>query len=138
MERAEKIAVSLAILLLSIGIVSAITLPEEKMGEEKMGDYIEVNGEKLYMDEIFEKCIERQIEAMGENYTGISLACIINLSNVGNPEEHEYSIIGADGYQKTVSWEDMKKGILTEKRRTIFPHLRKAFWVGDVIKIEVI
>ncbi len=133
MERAEKIAVSLAILLLSIGIVSAITLPEEKMG-----DYIEVNGEKLYMDEIFDKCIERQIEAMGENYTGISLACIINLSNVGNPEEHEYSIIGADGYQKTVSWEDMKKGILTEKRRAIFPHLRKAFWVGDVIKIEVI
>lgn len=132
MERAEKVAVVIAILLLFIGIVSALSLPKQKLV-----NYIEVNGKKLGIDEIFEKCSEKEVEAMGENYTGVSLACIINLSDIENPDEHEYTIIGADDYQKTVSWKDMQKGILTKEKRTIFPHLRKAFWVGDVIKIEV-
>ena len=133
MERAEKIAGIIAIVLILIGIVSAFSLPKEEVK-----DYLEVNGEKISFDKIFERCQIKEIEAMGENYSGASLSCIINLSKVDEPESHEYTIIGADGYQKTVKWEDMKKGILTEEKRVIFPHLRKAYWVGDVVKIEVI
>lgn len=133
MERAEKFAVSVAIFLMIVGIVSAFSLPKQEVKE-----YLEVNGVKLSFDEIFEKCPEKEIEAMEENYAGVSLSCILNLTKIENPEEHEYAIIGADGYQKTVSWDDMKKGILTKEKRVIFPHLRKAYWIGDVVKIEVV
>lgn len=133
MERAEKFAVSVAIFLMVIGIVSAISLPKQEVKE-----YLEVNGTKLSFDEIFKKCPEKELEIMEENYTGASLSCILNLTKIGNPGEYRYTIIGADGYQKTVSWDDMKKGILTKEKRVIFPHLRKAYWVGDVVKIEVV
>ena len=140
MERAEKIGIAIAILLLSMSLVSAIYLKEREEKTEKIvaEGYIIVNGENISLDEIFKKCSIIEIEAMGENYSGVSLSCVINLSNVENPQEHEYTIVGADGYAKTVSWDDMKKGILTKERKTIFPHLRKAFWVKDVIKIEVV
>ena len=77
-----------------------------------------------------------------KNYTGALLSDIINMSKIKNPEEHKYTIAGPgkEGglYQKTVEWNDMKNGILTEDKRTIFPNLPRAFWIKDVIKIEVI
>lgn len=124
MERGEKISIVIAVFLLSVGIVSAIY-----QSVEEVGDTIEINGKKISIEEIFEKC------SIGEE---ASLACIINLSGVEQPEKHEYTIIGADGHPQTVEWEDMKKGVLTKERRVIFENLPKKFWVKDVVKIEVI
>ncbi|MBC7081469.1 MAG: hypothetical protein H5T44_04435 [Thermoplasmatales archaeon] len=131
MERAEKIVVSIAILLLAIGILSNAFFVEKK------SDYIGVNGKRFTM-EIFEKCELKEIEAKNKSYYGLPFVCLIEIAGVENPETHNYIIIGADSYQKTVSWEDMEKGILTRERRAIFPHLSGAFWVQNVIKIEVI
>ncbi len=136
MERAEKIVVSMAILLLLVGFLSNAFVSEKKLTEKEM-DYIEINGRKISIDEIFEKCEAKEIEAKNKSYYGVPLACLIGMAEVENPEMHEYEIIASD-YQKTVSWEDIEKGILTRERNAIFPHLPKAFWVKNVIKIEVI
>ncbi|HEC88497.1 MAG TPA: hypothetical protein ENI52_04180 [Thermoplasmata archaeon] len=139
MERAEKFALICAILLLSAGFASSLYLKKvEKKTEEFLEEgYIEVNGINLGIDEIFKECSEKEISTFKGNYTGIPLSCIINMSGVENSDEHEYTIIGADGYSQTFSWEDIEKGILTKERKTIFPHLPGMKWVKDVVKIEV-
>lgn len=139
MEKAEKVALILAILLLSVGFASSVYLKklEEKSEEILEGDYIKVNDDNISLNEIFNTCSQKTVTTDKGNFTGTPLSCIINLSNVADPEDHEYAIIGADGYQQTVSWDDMKKGILTEERNTIFPHLPRKFWVKDVVEIEV-
>ncbi|MEM2583755.1 MAG: hypothetical protein QW762_03700 [Candidatus Thermoplasmatota archaeon] len=132
MEKMEKIVISIAFILLAVGILSNALLA----GKE-VKDYIEINGKKISMDEIFKKCELKEIEVKNKSYSGVSLVCIIKIAEIRCPEEHHYTLIGSDNYQKTVSWEDMEKGILTKERSTIFPHLPGAFWVKNVIKIEV-
>ena len=56
---------------------------------------------------------------------------------IPEPENHEYTIIASDGYQKTVKWENMKNGLLTKEGQSIFSDLPKAFRVKDIVKIEV-
>ena len=82
-------------------------------------------------------CI-RDSSITNESYTGVPLYSIIQFVGVNEPEKHYYTIIGADGYRKTVSWNDMKSGVLTENNRVAFENLPKAFMVRDVVKIEVV
>ncbi|MBC7128784.1 MAG: hypothetical protein H5T45_03515 [Thermoplasmatales archaeon] len=133
MEKAEKIVISIAILLLATGILSNAFIPEEELK-----DYIDINGKKISTEEIFEKCELKELEAKNKSYYGTSFSCIIKIADIENPEGHNYAIVGSDGYKKTVSWDDMEKGILTKEKRAIFPHLPGAFWVQNVVKIEVI
>ena len=58
-------------------------------------------------------------------------------TGVSNPEQHMYTLKGSDGYEKTVIWENMKNGLLTKDRESIFSDLPKAFRVKDVVTIEV-
>ena len=68
---------------------------------------------------------------------GIPLDCIVLSSGVVDPENHTYTLLGSDGYQKTVKWDDMQKGILTPTRSIAFSHLSKGFWVKDVVGVQV-
>ncbi len=131
MERGEKIALILAIFLLLVGFVSALSLELKK---EKIKEYIEIDGKKIEISEIFKKCSIIEMH----NHSGIKLSCLINFSKINNPENYEYTIIGVDGYQQTVSWGDLNKGILTKEKRVVFENLPKFFWVRNVVKIEVI
>jgi hypothetical protein len=55
------------------------------------------------------------------------------------PENHDFKIIGADGYFKTVGWKDMESGILdVEEKKVVFESKAKAYWVRDVVEIEVV
>ena len=65
------------------------------------------------------------------------LESIILKTKIKDPEKLKYTIIASDNYQKTVSWDDLNKGIITEERNIIFEHLPKGFWIKDVIKIEI-
>ena len=132
MEKAEKIVISIAILLLAIGFLSNAFI-----SREELKDYIEINGIKIAAEKIFSSCEKKELKIGNETYFGISLPCLINMAGIKNPEEHNYKIMASD-YQKTVSWNDISSGILTEEKRAIFPNLPKAFWVRNVIKIEVI
>lgn len=101
---------------------------------------IDVNGVKVCFIELYEKIgtITIHNSITNESYTGIPLDKIVEFAGVKNPENHSYVIIGADGYRKTVKWEDMTRGVLTEEGRVAFEHLPKAFMVKDVVKIEVV
>ena len=80
----------------------------------------------------------KQREFADINFSGIALDDIIIKSGVSSPENHEYTIIGADAYQKTVTWEDMKNGMLTEDNQVVFSDLPQAFNVRDVVEIKII
>ncbi len=97
-------------------------------------DTIEVNGNEYTWDEIFQD--HKTIE-LGD-HEGVMLSDLINDTGLEDPEGHEYKIIAADGYVKTVSWDDMMNGIIVkETKMTYFPDLPKQFYVKDVVKIEV-
>ncbi len=139
MEIAEKVAVILAVLLLLVGAASSFHLQQIQKENEPLleGDIITVNGKDMSMVKLFEACTQREVETVKGNYTGVPLACLINESGVAEPETHDYTIRAADGYEKTVQWDDMLNGIITEDRYTVFPTLPRAYWIHDVVEIEV-
>ena len=101
---------------------------------------IEVNGARVCFMELYEKIgtITIHNSITNESYTGVPLHSIIQFAGVNEPEKHSYTIIGADGYRKTVSWDDMKGGVLIENSRVAFENLPKTFMVKNVVKIEVV
>jgi len=137
-NKKEAIVSAVAFFLLATGITSNAYL---HLRHIEKGDYISIGNEKVYIDDIFETCgimtFEVNEKGVMKNYTGALLSDIINMSHIENPQEHKYVIIASDGYQKTVEWKDMMNGIITEEKRIIFPNLPRAFWIRDVIKIEV-
>ncbi len=143
MNKKEAIVSIVAIILLSIGITSTIYVQSHQV---EKGEFITVANEKIYINDIFDKCkiinITVNEKGVEKNYEGVILSDIINMTNLKNKEGHDYTIVGAnpDGstYQKTVSWNNMENGILTKERRTIFPNLRRAFWIKDIIEIKVV
>lgn len=132
----EKILPILAIGVLLIGSLSALYVHANQSKVEK--DTITVNNQKFSIQELFETVDTRTIELDEGAETGLALDKLIIFSNVNCPSCHKYTIISEDSYQKTVNWEDMKKGILTEYKRTYFKDKAHAFWVYDVVEIEVI
>ncbi|RLF29967.1 MAG: hypothetical protein DRN08_00265 [Thermoplasmata archaeon] len=132
--RKEKLIPVSAILVLLIGIVSTIYVYAMQTQQET--NYINVNGRDYTVDQLFSMIEPRIFESL--NYSGIALDDLIVKTGVSCPECHDYIIIGGDGYQKTVKWENMKNGLLTPDRRVVFSDLPKAFRVRDVVKIEKI
>lgn len=98
-------------------------------------EMITINNEAYTIDELFFMAKTRSIESTG--YTGVALDDLIMKAGVSSPWDHEYTIIGGDGYQKTVSWASMKKGLLTRDRMSVFPDLPRAYQVKNIVKIEV-
>lgn len=94
-----------------------------------------INGQHYTVDQLFSFTKPRAFADL--NYSGIALDDLVIKTGVKNPESHTYTIIGSDGYQKTVTWENMKNGLLTKNRESIFSDLPKAFRVKDVVTIEV-
>ena len=91
-------------------------------------------GETDYtIDQIFYIADHRSIES----YTGVALDDLIVKAGISDPEHKDYTLIASDGYQKTVQWKNIENGLLTEEAQSIFSDLPKAFWVKDIIYIEV-
>ncbi|MEA3559786.1 MAG: hypothetical protein U9R75_11085, partial [Candidatus Thermoplasmatota archaeon] len=65
-------------------------------------------------------------------------------AGVENPGSHDYRIIAADGYLKTVDWNDMRTGIITlegnedHDKMVIFREKAQAYWLYDVVEIRVV
>ncbi len=71
--------------------------------------------------------------------TGISIRELLSDSGVEGLEGRSFRFIGADGYEKEIPWSDMNNGMLnTDEKKAIFPDLAKAFWVRDLVEIEVV
>ncbi len=125
----EKLIPILAVAVLFIGSLSSIYVYATQINSE----YIDINGQEYTVDQLFFIGEERTIET----FSGIALDTLMMKIGIPEPEKHEYTIIASDGYQKTVKWENMKNGLLTEDGQSIFSDLPKAFRIEDIVKIEV-
>jgi hypothetical protein len=120
-----------ALLVLAVGVVSSLYVYATQVETTT----ISINGHAYTITQLFSLAEERSFSAL--NYSGVALDDIIVQAGVVNPEDHQYTIMGADGYQKTVNWENMKQGLLTWDGQSVFSDLPKAFRVKDVVNIEV-
>jgi predicted Zn-dependent protease with MMP-like domain len=103
-------------------------------------DTIEVNGHLFTWKQPFHILDETVEMKDQDNNTveGIYLSDLVNLTALSDQETHTYDLQAADGYNQTVTWEDMKKGILLENEdKCVIAHLSKKFNVSDLIGIEV-
>jgi hypothetical protein len=94
-----------------------------------------VNGQDYTIDQLFSLAKPRSLNE--SEFTGIALDDLLLKTGVSNPVQHQYTLRGADGYEKTVTWDNMKNGLLTKNRESVFSDLPKAFRIKDIITIEV-
>ncbi len=127
----ERLLPILALILLFIASSSSIYVYASHTATYT----IEINGQDYTIDQLFSLAKQRSFN--DSQYTGIALDDLIRQTGVSNPEQHTYTLKGSDGYEKTVTWENMKNGLLTKNRESIFSDLPKAFRVKDIITIEV-
>ena len=121
-----------ALLILLIGSVSSIYV----YATQTTTNTLLVNRQHYTIDQLFSLT---EIRTLNESqYTGIALDDLMLKTGVSQPEQHRYSLKGSDGYEKTVTWENMKNGLLILYEQILsFSDLPKAFRVKDVITIEV-
>jgi hypothetical protein len=98
-------------------------------------DTLQINGQQYTIDQLFSLTKPRAFN--DSQYTGIALDDLMLKTGVSYPEQHIYTLKGSDGYEKTVTWENLKNGLLTKDRESIFSDLPKAFRVKDIVIIEV-
>lgn len=98
-------------------------------------DVIKINGQSYTIDQLFYLTKPRAFPSL--NSSGIALDDLIIKTGVSCPACHDYTFTAKDGYQKTVTWENMKNGLLTKEGKTVFSDLPKAFRIKDVVSIEV-
>jgi len=98
-------------------------------------DSVLINGQQYTIDQLFSLTNPRSLN--DSQYSGIALDDLIVKTGTSDPEQHTYVLKGADGYEKTVTWENMKNGVLTMDRSSVFSDLPKAFRVKDIVTIEV-
>lgn len=129
----EKFIPILALVIILISGISTIYVYATQI--EK--DTITINGEEYTIEQIFYLGEIKSIQTIEGEKNGIGLEDLIQKIGIGCRSCFEYTIKAKDGYQKTVPWSIMKTGILTDNKRVFFPDTPKAFWVGDIIDIEV-
>lgn len=100
-------------------------------------DTITINGEEYAIDQLFFMVDKKTIQTVEGEKTGISLDDMVQKIGISCPSCFEYTIKAKDGYEKTVSWDILNTGILTDDYRVFFPDTPKAFWVRDIVEIEV-
>ena len=130
----EKFIPIFALIVLLIGSASSIYVYTTQANS----GYININGQDYTIDQLFFIGEQKSVESNDEVFSGVALDDLIIKIGVSKPETHEFTIIAADGYQKTVKWENLKNGILTKDGQSMFSDLPKAFRVKDIVKIEVI
>lgn len=129
----DKLIPLLAIVVLLIGTGSSLYVHAT---QREVGETITIGDQVFTFEQLFKICQPKELEEIG--YNGIALDDVILKAGVSSPENHNYNIIGADMYQKTVTWENMRNGVLTEEKIVAFSDLPKAFRVRDVVEIKVI
>jgi nicotinic acid mononucleotide adenylyltransferase len=121
----------IAVVILAIASISSVYVYATQTSTTS----ILINGQHYTIDQLFSFTKSRMFVDL--NYSGIALDDLIIKTGVNNPDSNTYTIIGSDGYQKTVTWDNMKNGLLTKNRMVVFSDLPKAFRVKDVVTIEV-
>ena len=127
----DRLLPILALILLFIASSSSVYVYATQTTTETL----EINNQEYTIDQVFS--IVRPRISNDSQYTGIALDDLMIKTGVTSPETHTYTLRGSDGYEKTVTWENMQNGLLTKNRESIFSDLPKAFRVKDIVTIEV-
>ncbi len=107
---------------------------------QRSTDTLTVNERKYDWDTLYE---EFELGTV-EDVEGVPLDDLIRDTGVVDPGSHEYRITAADGYLKTVQWRDMERGIISlegnddHDKMVVFEGKAEAFWIYDVVEIEVV
>lgn len=129
-----KATVILTIGALSVLLLGSISTLYVTQTQAKT-DTITINNQTFTINQLFAQTQPRTLAS--QNATGIALDDLIQNTGLTTPETHQYILIGADGYQKTVTWDNLHHGLLTKQRQIVFSDLPKAFNVHDLTTIEV-
>ena len=129
----EKIIPILALIVIIIGGTSTAYVFMTQIDKHT----ITINREEYTIDQLLSLGKKKTIETIEGKKTGADLEELILNVGISCPSCYEYTIKAKDGYQKTIKWEIMKTGVLTEIKKVCFPDTPKAFWVGDIVEIEV-
>lgn len=132
----EKLIPILALIVLLIGSGSTVYVYATQPVIKVDLDNITIYNKEYTIEELFSTVEPRVFDSM--NFSGIALDDLIIKAGVECPSCNSYTITGEDGYQKTVTWENMRNGLLTADKMTVFSDLPKAFRVRDVVEIGVI
>jgi hypothetical protein len=127
----DRFLPAIAVVILAIASISSVYVYATQTSTTS----ILINGQHYTIDQLFSFTKSRMFVDL--NYSGIALDDLIIKTGINNPDSNTYTIIGSDGYQKTVTWDNMKNGLLTKNRMVVFSDLPKAFRVKDVVTIEV-
>jgi len=127
----DRILPILALILLFIASSSSLYV----YASQTTTDTLRINGQQYTIDQLFSFTKPRSFN--DSQYNGIALDDLMLKTGVSNPEQHTYTLQGSDGYEKTVTWENMKNGLLTKDHESIFSDLPKAFRVKEIVTIEV-
>ena len=103
---------------------------------QKDATSITINEQDYTINQLFSLTIPREFKEL--EFSGIALDALINKVGIAYPESKDYTIIGNDGYQKTVKWENLQNGLLTEDGMVVFSDLPKAFRVKNIVEIGVV
>lgn len=129
----EKFIPILALIVIIIGGISTAYVYATHIDKET----IQINGQEYTIDQIFYLGETRTIQTIEGEKTGVALDDLITKLGIGCPTCYEYTIKAKDGYEKTVNWDILKNGVLTDFKRVFFPDIAKAFWIRDIVEIEV-
>lgn len=121
----------LALLLLLLGSVASLYV----YATQTTTEYIVVHGQQYTINQLFSFTQPRVFADL--QFSGIALDDLLLKVGLSHPEQYAFTLKAADGYQKTVTWENMKNGLLTKDGQSVFSDLPKAFRVKDIVSIEV-
>jgi hypothetical protein len=132
-----NIPLALLALIVLVGSFSALAYTHFN---QKESDKVLVNGKEFQWDAL----TGDYDTIVVQDYVGVPLTVIIYEAGVEDPASHEYRLVAGDGYLKTVSWGDMETGILSVEgdedhhHMVVFESKAKAYWVYDLVEIEVL
>lgn len=127
----------LAMTVLLIASASTIYVYANQPQQSVNTDSIIINDQTLNVQTLFQTFSNTTIETNDGEKTGISISEILLSTGLDCPTCYSYTIIASDGYKQTVKWNDVQQGIITLEKRSYFPHLAHAFWIRDIVEIEV-
>jgi len=129
----DKLIPILALIIIGIGVSSSVYVYATHIEKST----ITINDHEYTPDEIFYLANSKTVNTSEGIKTGVSLDDLLLKIGIKCPSCNEYTIKAVDGYQKTVTWEMIRDGILTKEPRVYFPSYPRSFWVSDVIEIEI-
>ena len=129
----EKIIPILAMTLILVGVFSTLYVHASTADKET----ITFDKQDYTIEQIFKLSKTKTIQTDDGEKTGVALDDFIIKTSDSCYSCHKYTFKAKDGYQQTVDWNLIQKGIITQDRQVFFPDTAHTLWVKDIIEIKV-